>query len=100
MLEHYAPTSAGVGEELAVTDTTGDSADQALWEDAREIAAALGRTKSDVAQSIRHALQQIEKGTYGICEECGKRISQVRLEALLAVDTCVYCQREIDAAKK
>src|SRR3989344_2233340 len=30
---------------------------------------------------IRHALEKIERGTYGVCESCGAQIEEDRLEA-------------------
>lgn len=38
---------------------------------------------------IKDALKRIEKGTYGICTECGKEISKERLEANPSAKTCV-----------
>lgn len=35
------------------------------------------------------ALERIEKGTYGKCEVCGKRIEEKRLEADPAATTCI-----------
>ena len=37
---------------------------------------------------IKHALEKIEKGTYGICEVSGQPIEQERLEANPAARTC------------
>ena len=40
---------------------------------------------------VRVALARTEDGTYGTCENCGKRISQERLAALPAATTCIRC---------
>lgn len=42
---------------------------------------------------IRLALQRIEDGTYGICEDCGGPIGVERLEALPEATHCIECQK-------
>ena len=47
-----------------------------------------------IAQSIAdidRALQRIDEGVYGICENCGTGIPDARLEALPASTLCVTC---------
>jgi len=44
-------------------------------------------------EQIRSALQRIEEGTYGLCEECGREIEQARLEALPLTPVCINCAR-------
>ena len=40
---------------------------------------------------IKHALEKIEKGTYGTCESCSKDIEEDRLQANPAARTCKAC---------
>jgi RNA polymerase-binding transcription factor DksA len=40
------------------------------------------------------ALKKIEKGTYGLCSNCGKVIPQERLEIFPEADLCVDCQEK------
>jgi DnaK suppressor protein len=49
------------------------------------------RIRQDIA-SVEHALSKIEKGTYGLCENCGKPIDPERLEALLQARLCMNCK--------
>ena len=42
-------------------------------------------------QQIDSALQQMDEGTYGVCENCGKRIDAERLEARPLSTLCVDC---------
>jgi len=37
---------------------------------------------------VKHALDRIEKGTYGVCEESNEAIEKERLEAYPAARTC------------
>ena len=43
---------------------------------------------------ISKAIEKIEKGTYGVCEKCGKEISQKRLEAFPAAKLCIKCKKK------
>jgi DnaK suppressor protein len=47
---------------------------------------------SDYLRQLDEALKRIEDGTYGVCEECGDKIPQKRLEAALAAGLCVACK--------
>ncbi|GAA2362143.1 TraR/DksA C4-type zinc finger protein [Saccharopolyspora halophila] len=50
----------------------------------------LSDAKSEL-EALDHADERLAKGTYGTCENCGKRISQERLAALPAATTCIRC---------
>ena len=45
-------------------------------------------------KTVNQALEDIEKGTYGKCEECGKQISEERLMANPASRKCVECMNQ------
>lgn len=42
---------------------------------------------------IDTALARIERGSWGICEECGAEIDPERMEALPSATRCIGCQR-------
>lgn len=44
-------------------------------------------------QSINLALQKIKRGTYGLCEKCGREIEIERLKTLPDAKTCKHCLR-------
>lgn len=43
--------------------------------------------------AVDRAIARLEKGTYGLCEHCGKPISPERLEALPSTTLCIDCAR-------
>jgi len=43
---------------------------------------------------INRALEKIDQGTYGLCEECAEPISRKRLSALPFARLCIECKRE------
>ena len=52
---------------------------------------ALENTLEKELKKIDHALDKIKKGKYGICEKCGKPISQGRLGVYPQAENCKNC---------
>ena len=48
---------------------------------------------SHTLEQIEKALEKLEKGTYGICEDCNSPISVERLRALPFATQCIECKR-------
>ena len=49
------------------------------------------RIRQEIA-AVEHALDKIEKGTYGLCDNCGQPITPERLEALPQAGLCIKCK--------
>ncbi len=49
------------------------------------------RTLGQLAE-VEYALAKFDKGTYGICENCGQTIDVDRLEALPQATLCMACK--------
>ena len=47
-------------------------------------------------RQIESALEKMDRGEYGICENCGRPIAPERLEALPFVSLCIECQESSD----
>jgi DnaK suppressor protein len=43
-------------------------------------------------EEVRAALEKLEAGTYGVCDDCQRPIPQARLEVLPWATRCVACQ--------
>lgn len=41
---------------------------------------------------IEQAIERIEEGTYGLCQECGNEIGRARLEAVPHARLCITCK--------
>ncbi len=54
----------------------------------------IGSMKSHALAEIDHALCRLEEGTYGICEECGRRIPAARLRAVPFASLCIACKQQ------
>lgn len=57
---------------------------------------ALVREKTRNLREIDHALQQIQQGTYGLCEQCGRAIDPARLEAMPETTFCIDCKLALE----
>ncbi len=54
------------------------------------------RLASDLQEcldDVNNALRKVAEGTYGLCERCGKPISEARLEAMPTARRCLDCAR-------
>ncbi|GAB3585020.1 TraR/DksA family transcriptional regulator [Calidifontibacter terrae] len=49
--------------------------------------------RSSLAQA-QHALERIEDGTFGVCENCGKPIGKMRLQAFPRATLCMACKQK------
>ena len=57
-----------------------------------EVESAIVNSNDKLLEKIELALRQIEDGSYGNCESCGKEIAEARLLAKPAVSLCTSCQ--------
>jgi DnaK suppressor protein len=52
---------------------------------------------SDLLREVRNAVERIENGEYGPCQECGEEINPKRLAAVPWAALCLRCQEKADA---
>jgi DnaK suppressor protein len=60
----------------------------------QEFNLGLIESEDQVLREIEEALDRIEEGTFGTCEECGKPIKKARLKAVPHAKFCIDCKRE------
>ena len=53
------------------------------------------QTEEDTLAMIEAALERIEEGIYGTCEECEYQITKTRLNAIPYTPLCIECASEI-----
>lgn len=66
----------------------------------REISNILNDRERDKLAQIDDALNRVDAGEYGICEECGSEIGDGRLAALPFTRLCVNCQSDRERESK
>jgi len=72
----------------------GDMADQASGNNEVHIQLKLKQTDAKILQAIEEALWRIEKGTYGVCRDCGEPIAPARLRAIPWTRVCITCKEK------
>ena len=72
----------------------GDMADQASGNNEVHIQLKLKQTDAKILQAIEEALQRMDKGTYGICRDCGDPIAAPRLQAIPWTRSCISCKQK------
>ena len=75
----------------------GDMADQASGNNEVHIQLKLKQTDAKILQAIEEALRRIDKGTYGICRDCGEEIAAPRLNAIPWTRVCITCKEKQSA---
>jgi len=65
----------------------------------KQILLSLNENERTRLQEVDEALDHIENGTYGICEECGGPISLRRLEVRPVAKYCVPCLTKLEKGK-
>ncbi len=73
--------------------TTGDVLDIAADTVQDEINSRLLEVESDELLAIDAAIERINDGSYGTCQDCGKPIPLRRLQAVPYVVDCIDCRR-------
>jgi DnaK suppressor protein len=53
---------------------------------------AAARSIATSLAEVDRALERVDEGTYGLCDDCGQAISSERLEAMPSATLCVTCR--------
>jgi DnaK suppressor protein len=65
-----------------------------------EIAAAVVERRARELKEVNRALEEMDAGRYGICQDCGEAIAEARLRALPFATRCLACQAELEATRR
>jgi DnaK suppressor protein len=76
----------------------GDEIDSASANSEKEMLFELTDNEKVIIDAIESALRRIEKGTFGHCESCGKKIAEARIKAIPWVRYCIECQNKSEKA--
>ena len=80
-----------------VNSRQGDLADQASGNNEVHIQLKLKQTDAKILQAIEEALYRMEKGTFGVCRDCGEPIAPARLNAIPWTRVCITCKEKQSA---
>jgi DnaK suppressor protein len=74
-----------------------DAEEQSVDDFVQEVDLALMQMKSETLKKIDQALQRLEEGTYGRCQECDAEVPAARLKALPFAALCRDCQEDAES---
>lgn len=89
-----------------VTEMTSDSSnfpdpnDRATQESDRNFELRIRDRERKLINKIKEALNRIDTGEFGICEECGDEIGEARLKARPVTTFCINCKMEAEKKEK
>lgn len=91
--ESLAAMTVSQGDEGTIATHIADAASDLL--EAQTTVGALARIDAELAE-VDAALDRLERGTYGVCIDCGEMIDPARLKALPTTTRCLRCQTHFE----
>ena len=90
----FAPSGGQTGGELSDAPThLGDRGSEEYMTEMNEL---FLENEQHIVTEARAALERIDAGTFGRCENCDQEIAKERLNALPYTRRCVQCARKTD----
>lgn len=88
------------GNDRLNSDTAGEDFDEPGGDAAsetleRSLSLAHADNARDELEAVLNAIRKIDKGTYGICDVCGKSIKKERLEFIPWATMCAECRSRL-----
>ena len=77
-----------------------DPTDRASLESDRNFELRIRDRERKLISKIREALDRIEAGEFGECEDCGDQIGEARLKARPVTTLCIECKTEQERQEK
>ena len=71
-----------------------DQADTGTKNITRESEMALNANAREMLEQTQRALERLDAGTYGLCENCGNPIGKARMQAFPRATLCVECKQK------
>jgi DnaK suppressor protein len=91
------------GKTVDGMDETGnfpDPTDRASMESDRNFTLRIRDRERKLIAKIEEALQRLQDGNYGVCEECGETIGTARLKARPVTTLCIDCKSLQEVAER
>jgi len=77
-----------------------DPTDRASHEAERNFMLRIRDREHKLIKKIKEALNRIENGTFGVCEQCGEDITIKRLQVRPVTTQCIECKTKEEALEK
>lgn len=83
-----------------VDSSPGDPTDRATYDAERTYMVRMRDRESRLIRKINQALDRIEEGSFGICEDCDEEISIGRLKARPVATLCIKCKTKMETYER
>ncbi len=83
-------------KKTLTTEKSKDWAEAAVESENDEVLEGLFSESSQELLQINHALQRIDQGKYGECNECGSKIKKKRLKIMPYTTLCIECAQQLE----
>lgn len=81
-------------------DSPQDICDRGVLDLLEDTGLAIAGIRREQLTQMDGALANLEKGSYGICEDCGQEIDEARLQVAPYATCCVMCQQLREGPEK
>ena len=98
--ELFAGANKAVNDLDGLRDACPDFTDLASLETDTAFSFRLKERESRLMRKINRTLDKLNNGDFGVCEECGRGISEERLKARPIAALCIECKRMQEAREK
>ena len=82
------------------TDNYPDPTDRASAESDRSFELRIRDRERKLLNKIKEAIERIDNGSYGICDDCGDDIAKERLDARPVTTYCIDCKTRQEQEEK
>ncbi len=89
-----------VSEMTSTKENFPDPNDRASLESDRNFELRIRDRERKLILKMREAIQRIDEGTFGVCENCGGAISEKRLMARPVTTQCIDCKTKEERMEK
>jgi len=97
LIEEAKATVTGLAEG---DENFADPTDRAAAESDRSFLLRIRDRERKLIGKIQEALQRVEEGAFGVCENCGDEIGEKRLEARPVTTQCIDCKTEAEKKER
>ncbi|MFT6157631.1 MAG: DnaK suppressor protein [Myxococcota bacterium] len=97
MLEN---TRDNVNTLTETREAESDPLDVAVTESNRDFTLRLADRERRLIGKVKHSLQRMHEGEYGVCESCGEPITFSRLMARPVAAQCIDCKTEAEQLER
>lgn len=87
-------------EMIVSTERLPDSVDHSSSQSDRNFELKIRERERNLIAKMEETILRIDKGTYGICDDCGEDISEKRLIARPVTTLCIDCKTKQEQSEK